>query len=159
MDKSYLLQEVIKHLLAQSENIKESAERARETSVEAPGARQSRSDTTKAEMGWLSRGLASSSAKIGRQVESLQRVDISPADYIREGSLVRLRDKGVVAPEIYFILPVGSGVKVESEKGEKVVVVTSDSPIGAALMGKKKGGICSIHIPSGIREVVIELVE
>lgn len=159
MNKEHVLQEVINHLLAQSETIEESAEKAREASIEAPSARQSRSDTTKAEMSWLSEGLTSSSAKIRKQVESLQKVDISPADYVREGSLARLRDKRVIAPETYFILPVGSGIKVESKEGERVVVVTPDSPIGAALMGRKQGDVCNIQIPSGIREVVIELVE
>lgn len=53
MHKTYLLQEVIAHLLGQSESIKESANKAREASVEAPSARESRSDTTRAEMDWL----------------------------------------------------------------------------------------------------------
>ena len=159
MNKVYLLQEVITHLLAQSESIKESSEKARKASVEAPSAKESRSDTTRAEMSWLSQRLASSSAKIRKQVESLQKADISPADCVREGSLVKLRDKRVIASEAYFILPVGSGIKIASEEGEKIVVVTPDSPIGAALMGRRQGDDCDIQIPSGIREVVIESVE
>lgn len=97
--------------------------------------------------------------KIRKQAESLQKVDIPPVDYVREGSLIQLRDRGVIALETYFILPVGSGIKVESEKGERVTIVTPDSPIGAALIGKKKKDNCNIQTPSGIREVIIEVVE
>jgi transcription elongation GreA/GreB family factor len=68
------------------------------------------------------------------------------------GSLVEVESEG--KRNWYFLLPFGAGVSAVSG-GHKVAVVTLDSPLGRALLGKKAGDLAELPRPGGPKEFEI----
>ncbi|MDP4007395.1 MAG: GreA/GreB family elongation factor [bacterium] len=158
MDKAQLLEQVVISLMEDAEKTSASAQAARQESIDAPGAMQSHSDTTKSQQDWLAQALAASSAETREKIQRIQQLDFSPShEEVREGSIVSLREEGR-DQETYFLLSAGSGIKV-SDGSRQIVVTTPSSPIGVAVLGKTAGDRCEVRAPRGVRHVAIEAVE
>lgn len=71
---------------------------------------------------------------------------------ISSGSLVETESEGKRA--WYFLLPFGAGVSAVSA-GQKVAVVTLDSPLGKVLAGKRAGDLAELPRPGGAKEFEI----
>jgi len=78
--------------------------------------------------------------------------DTGPSDEVRIGSTVIIREEGMDEDEEYKI--VGTAEANPSERK-----ISQKSPIGAALIGKKKGKKFKVETPSGtIKFVVIDIL-
>lgn len=78
--------------------------------------------------------------------------DTGPSDKVRIGSTVIIREEGTDEDEEYKI--VGTAEANPSERK-----ISQKSPIGAALIGKKKGKKFKVETPSGtIKFVVIDIL-
>lgn len=77
------------------------------------------------------------------------------ADKVRHGSVVKIRFTDTKEDKIIKI--VNSFDVVNSDEDDGVLRVSEDSPIGAALIGKKAGGKVTVEAPIG--ELKIKIVE
>ena len=78
--------------------------------------------------------------------------EFGPEDVICPASLVELETNGVRA--FYFIAPQGGGLITRVE-GKPVQVLTPNSPIGEAVMGKKVGDTVEVAMKNHVRQYKI----
>ncbi|WP_423929807.1 GreA/GreB family elongation factor [Candidatus Palauibacter sp.] len=84
---------------------------------------------------------------LARRMSQLGEIDIEhvPTDRVGFGSKVRVRD--VADDEIEcFTLTIGDNIDFDNND------ISMESPIGRALLGKKKGESASVILPAGARE-------
>jgi transcription elongation GreA/GreB family factor len=115
-------------------------------------------DTRALEQSYLARGQAQRVVELQDSLNLLKALDLhafSPESRIALGALVALDDAAEVVH--YFIAPAGGGVRV-SVAGIEVRVVTPQSPIARALLGKCQGEDLELRTPQGVRECSIASV-
>jgi len=115
MTKQELLQRVIETVMQERKKAEESLATTRQAAIDAPGAMQSHSDTTKSQMSRLAEEIERSIEEKNFALRTLQGMAHSglPSDteVIKIGSVVEvLTERG--EREIYFILPVGGGIEI-----------------------------------------------
>jgi transcription elongation GreA/GreB family factor len=92
----------------------------------------------------LARGLAKQFEKLAGQVDDLRT--FKPADYagraIDVGALIETETDGF--NDVFFLLYCGGGTEVEVDDRE-ITVITPESPVGAALLGKREGEVYSFR--------------
>jgi hypothetical protein len=138
LNKNYILKRVIAQIERREETIKNSAERSRDASNNAPGRMESRYDSTKMEHGYLADSLNFARVEIQGGLEILSGFSL-PEDNkkISLGSLVEIQSHDGIKMKV-FILPYGGGETVEEEE-EEITIITPESPIGREIMGKDAG--------------------
>lgn len=107
-------------------------------------------DTRAIEAGYLARGLAGRVETLRDQIRAVALMPargFGPADIIEPGALVTLVDDDG-RRTMYLLAPAGGGEKLASGEGE-VLVLTPQSPLGAALAGKRCGDAVEVALPSG----------
>ncbi len=113
-------------------------------------------DTRGLEASYLARGLAK---RVG-ELKATQGALLSmPTHACKEGGLGALIvvDDEHGAAACYLLAPVAGGVMVEVD-GAKVQVVTPQSPIGRALVGKSAGDDAQAKTPKGALELTVVAV-
>jgi transcription elongation factor GreA len=89
-----------------------------------------------------------------RQVREMLRnaeiLNVEDDGHVKPGMLVTLRYEGDDEPETYLL-------GLREEKGGEHVVLTPDSPLGQALIGRAAGDKVSAAAPAG--EIAVEIVE
>ncbi len=112
-------------------------------------------DTRALEQSYLARGQAQRVVELQGELNQLKALELrafSSATAIALGALVAVDDgKDTVH---YFIAPGGGGLRV-SLKGLEVRVVTPQSPIARALLGKRQGDDLELRTPQGVTECSI----
>ena len=115
-------------------------------------------DTRALEQSYLARGQAQRVVELQgelNQLKALELREFGAATAIALGALVALDDgKDTVH---YFIAPAGGGLRV-SLAGVEVRVVTPQSPIARALLGKREGEDLELRTPQGVTECSIARV-
>jgi len=115
-------------------------------------------DTRALEQSYLARGQAQRVAELQDALNLLKALELrafSAESAIALGALVAL-DEGTETVN-YFIAPAGGGVRVTVGSAE-VRVVTPQSPIARALLGKREGDDLELRTPQGVRECSIASV-
>lgn len=115
-------------------------------------------DTRALEQSYLARGQAQRVVELQEALNLLKALELrvfNGKSPIALGALVALDDDGDVVH--YFIAPAGGGVRV-SVGGAEVRVVTPQSPIARALLGKQEGDDLELRTPQGVRECSIASV-
>ena len=138
MDKVRILEAVLakleEELRVQLKGQASAAEGA--THVEAKA--ESKWDTCGLEQSYLARGLAKQFEMLARQVEELR--SFVPPDCVGKaieiGALAETEMDGICS--LFLLLKCGGGTEIEVE-GREITVITPESPVGAALTGKKQG--------------------
>ena len=115
-------------------------------------------DTRALEQSYLARGQAQRVVELQGELNQLKALEVREftADMaIALGALVAVDDgKDTVH---YFIAPAGGGLRVTSGRVE-VRVVTPQSPIARALLGKREGDDLELRTPQGVTECSIASV-
>ena len=146
MDKKDILKKVIEELEKEVRGLKKSVGTIHKTGVEAPGAMESHSDTTKSQMQNLEAKTNEDLLSKERELETLRRfVPNNSSEKIEIGSLFETEEKG--KKSTLFFLEGGAGIRVL-----ECTVITPRSPLGRAFMGKKKGDKIIVELPAGSRE-------
>lgn len=112
-------------------------------------------DTRALEQSYLARGQAQRVVELQDALNLLKALELrafTAESAIALGALVALDDGGDVVR--YFIAPAGGGVRVTAFDAE-VRVVTPQSPIARALLGKREGDDLELRTPQGVRECSI----
>ncbi len=141
MDKHSLLQTVLREIRSQiSDSELQLAEILRRAN-EAPGAMQSHSDTDKNLYGRQAAGQREAVEAMERGRALTEILVLEPNTNVAIGALVVVEDeKGT---HRYFLLPGGGGITIEDAEGP-IVIVTPQTPLGLALLGKEKGDTVAI---------------
>lgn len=158
MDKRKLVEQVIANLVEQAERSEKSSAAARQASIDAPGAMQSHSDTTRAQQGWLSDSLARMGTKTQRNIRNILQVDLSPSDQVRLGSIATVRNEKSGIRTSYLILPGAAGTIVQTEDNQRVVVVSPEAPMAKGILTRRMGERCAVPAPSGTQFFIIESI-
>jgi transcription elongation GreA/GreB family factor len=157
MTKQKLLQHVVEALTQERRNTERSLEAARSAAIEAPGAMQSHSDTTKSQMSRLSEEMQRSIDEKDLALRALNALMYSGlpsnVEAVKVGSVVEVRD-GRNERAIYFILPAGGGIKVV-DGDRTILVVTPRAPLSVALLGKRRGETVKLQIGPRHRELTV----
>ncbi len=163
MDKQEILQGVIEKIQQEIQDAEQSFESTRNAAIEAPGAMQSHSDTTKFQMGQLAGKIQNSIYEKRLAIKTIQNIidsDLSPdsdIDKIKVGSLVEILNESKIS-EFYYILPVGGGTKITC-KNKIVSVITPQTPLATALIGKQKKDAVKLQTGYMQRELTITNVQ
>jgi hypothetical protein len=142
LSKKDILQKVIISLSESVKKAGQSLSLMNNDINDAPGAMQSHSDTTRFQLTSIVDGLEKSYQEKSKELELLNQFlqtdfNNSKFDISVIGSVVTIKKSNNLL-ENYFIVPGGSGIKVDYN-GKKIVCITPASPLGKAIIGKKKG--------------------
>ena len=138
MNKNDILKAVISALEEELRRQLKGQESAAEGATHAEARAETKWDTCGLEQSYLARGLAKQVEELAAQVEGLR--SFMPADFagkpIGIGALIEAEMDGY--KDLYFLLECGGGTEVEVG-GREVTVITPESPVGDAMMGKQEG--------------------
>jgi transcription elongation GreA/GreB family factor len=115
-------------------------------------------DTRALEQSYLARGQAQRVVELQGQLNQLKALelrDFSKGTAVALGALVALEDDRETV--YYFLAPAGGGVRL-TVAGREVRVVTPQSPIGQALIGKRQGDDLDLRTPQGVSACSIATV-
>ncbi|MEI9949284.1 MAG: GreA/GreB family elongation factor [Pseudomonadota bacterium] len=115
-------------------------------------------DTRALEQSYLARGQAQRVVELHDALNLLKALELrafTVESAIALGALVALDDGADLVH--YFVAPAGGGVRV-SVGGVEVRVITPQSPIARALLGKHEGDDLELSTPQGVRECSIASV-
>ena len=112
------------------------------THVEAKA--ESKWDTCGLEQSYLARGHAKQFEALAMQVEELRafKPPCFSGKAIGAGALVETEMDGETS--LFFLLHCGGGTELEVD-GREITVITPESPVGAALTGKRQGAAYSFR--------------
>jgi transcription elongation GreA/GreB family factor len=157
MDKKTAIKAVIKELERQKTGLETGLRSAERAAVEAPGAMESHSDTTKAQMHTLAANITELIAENDRTMKYLDGLPIDEPEKrneIKEGTLVKIKTEEGNEGN-YFLIPDGSGGISVDIGGESITLITAKTPLGSILLGKKTGETAVLKNKSGERAMKI----
>ena len=158
MNKEALLRMTIEKFRKEQHEMEKRLETVRQAAIDAPGAMQSHSDTTKSQMSRLAEEMAGSIVKKRETIRALESFSLEryeqSTDKVQVGSLVEVESQGDEL-ERYIILPGGAGLELEDEDGINVLAVSPDSPLAGVLLGRRKGSQIKFQVGQKIRELKI----
>jgi transcription elongation GreA/GreB family factor len=138
-DKSAVRDALVHALSGLVSQVSEQARLTREGATHAEAKPENDKDTRALEQSYLARGQAMRAEELAEQAQALRFMDL-PAfradDPISAGALVCLEDDE--GERVLFLAPYGGGIEVEVA-GVHVLVVTAQSPIGRAVLGRASG--------------------
>jgi transcription elongation GreA/GreB family factor len=136
--KSSLLLAVIKEIEERAAKLSDAARVTHEEAVRAPTPMESHSDRTRFEMQTASSHQRAMASKYEAAIKKLKNFSLPPLVPSKAGAGSLITVERNSKESRYFLLPEGNGISVDG--GETTcVVVTPDSPLGKALVGKVVG--------------------
>ncbi len=143
-------------LTAELETIERSAQAAHEAATHEESRSEDSHDTRSIEAGYLAGAQAARAAELKKLLVVFRDLPVrewGPADLISAGALVQAELDG--KPGWFFLVGAGAaGMHIEMA-GQKVQVVTVQSPLGEALVGRRAGESSEIESQKGSTEVDI----
>lgn len=139
MNKTQLIQAIVRSLSAEMELIATAAKSAHDEATHDEARHENQFDTPGLETSVLAEGQVKIAAELRESADafrSLEVHDFAPDEKIAFGALVETESAG--EKSWYFVGPKGGGLEVTHD-GHSVFVITPHSPIGAKLLGRKAG--------------------
>jgi transcription elongation GreA/GreB family factor len=132
---------------------------ARQATLDSPHVMKSKREVAGIEASYLANALAGQIEERQswlRILRSLRLPEAPPRVVL--GSLVGVGPEGGPATRHYLLLPVCGGLEVEAaEGGPPVRVITPETPLARALLGKAAGESVPLHGPPGDPQVLLLL--
>lgn len=122
-------------------------------SIEAPGAMQSHSDTSKFQFGRLADDLFKKLQKLDKVIGLIQQLGTKKTDNIQIGSAVLVDENGKTI--CFYIVPDGAGGQNLIIEDAAIQTISENSIIGNALVNKKSGQTVELLAPAGARRIKI----
>ncbi|GAB4558643.1 MAG: elongation factor GreAB [Haliangiales bacterium] len=160
IDKHALLAEVRARVAADLAAVSSSQRETQAGATHDEAKPESDKDTRAIEASYLARGLAERVASLRTAAAKLQRLQVrafdeDEDDAIALTALVGLADGDDEDDLVrYFVLPAGAGIKLD-HAGEVIRVVTPESPVGQALLGRRCDDEVTVPARGGARSKVI----
>lgn len=136
IEKSAVVRKVREAIAAEMDVLRRSAASAREAATHEQAKPENDKDTRALEASYLAGAQAGRLGALQVADKRLEFLDIRDKELAEPGALVELTADGKRA--CYFLADVAGGTKVDVGSVE-VVVLTPESPLGAALIGKRAG--------------------
>jgi transcription elongation GreA/GreB family factor len=93
------------------------------------------------------------------EVDALARFKPGAMKTIGVGAIVEIEDEDTGEGRTFFLAPVGAGMTLTGPGGDGLLsVVTPQSPIGKAVLGRKVGDVVDITVDGEVREWQISYV-
>lgn len=152
MNKQKLLQCVIETLLQKKKNAEQSLKTTRQAAIEAPGAMQSHSDTTKWQMSRRAEAMERLIFEAQQSLGILKRFIDRPLTTTKGSgyAIVEVKNLDDESMAKYFLLPAGGGNTYEVD-GEEITVLSVDAPMARAFLGAVAGDEVEIKIQGTTR--------
>lgn len=156
MSKTTLVDELVTHLAAALETARAAYAAAIEGATHPEAKAENDKDTRGLEQSYIARGQAQRVAELEAAIADLGRLALrsfGTRDPIATSALVTVDEDGV--QRRYFLAPHGGGTVLSGP----VQVITSASPVGRALAGKRAGDVVELVAGGKTRELEIVAVE
>jgi transcription elongation GreA/GreB family factor len=135
MNKEKLITHILKHLNSELNATMQAAQNAHQAATDDQSVAETQYDTLAIEAGYLAEGQARRVQEIQQAIIKLKNLDIyENANVVRLGALVKL-ENSKSAQHWFFIAPAAGGYKCNID-GHQYTVITPQSPMGMALIGK-----------------------
>jgi len=158
IDKRMILDTLIDQAEAKLEELKAGYGAARDAVLSTPHVMKSKREVFGQESAYLANALGLNIQERENDIRTLRGVRL-PKDPLRAalGCLVGVGSSDEPSEEFYFILPVCGGMEVPIADGFTVRVVTPQTPVAKALLGKSVGD--EVRVPTNpLRGTVIRLL-
>jgi hypothetical protein len=155
MDKRVILKAVLAALEEELRRQLKGQAMAAEGATHAEAKAETKWDTCGLEQSYLARGLAQQFEKLAKDFEDLRgfRPENFSGKAIGVGALIETEMDGF--KDLFFLLDCGGGTEVRVD-GREITVITPESPVGAALLGKSVGDAYSFR--AGASGQVLEVL-
>jgi len=156
MEKKNIIDKIIEKLEKEIEILDEAVGSIHHASVEAPGAMQSHSDTSKFQNKTSEENTILALNTKKQELTAIKNIPVTekPTE-ARIGACVLVDDSGI--EKRFIILPGGAGIEAwDSETFDCYTAITPDSPLGKALVGKREGSIAMAKIGSKEKKLSVE---
>jgi transcription elongation GreA/GreB family factor len=154
--KRTLLASLVAHVETDIATMRKAAYDAAEAATHAEAKPENDKDTRALEASYLAAGQAERVRELETALKvlvGLELRDIGATTPICASAVITLEDDDG-ARTVFFMSPHGGGVRLELE-GTSVQVVTPQSPLGKALLGRVHGDVIELRGKSGLREMTI----
>ncbi|MBS2017756.1 MAG: GreA/GreB family elongation factor [Deltaproteobacteria bacterium] len=158
--KRALLEKLLAHLDAERAATVRAHDDARIAATHAEAKPENDKDTRALEASYLAAGQAARVAELEVAAKVLGTMELrafGASTPIQSTAIVTLEDDDG-AESTFFVAPHGGGVKLEAE-GRAFQVVTPQSPLGQALLGRTQGDVVELRAKGKVREMTILSVE
>ncbi|HEX7453233.1 MAG TPA: GreA/GreB family elongation factor [Polyangiaceae bacterium] len=157
-DKREILKLLLEHVSADLQTMSAAQRAVVDGATHEENKPENDKDTRALEQSYLARGQAQRVVELQSAVNQLKAMelrDFSRGVPIALGALVAVEDDRETVH--YFLAPAGGGLRLPLA-GREVRVVTPQSPIGQALIGKRQGDDLDLRTPQGVNECSIATV-
>ncbi|MDB4940698.1 MAG: Transcription elongation factor [Labilithrix sp.] len=154
--KRALLDALLAHVETEIATMRKAAYDAADAATHAEAKPENDKDTRALEASYLAAGQAARVAELENAVKLLTGMElkeIGDATPICASAVITLEDDAGVT-STFFMSPHGGGAKLEVD-GASVQVVTPQSPLGRALLGRVRGDVIELRAKAKLREMSI----
>jgi transcription elongation GreA/GreB family factor len=158
MDKRELLKKFAGLIAADLATLTQAALAAHEAATHAESKAEDQYDTRGLEASYLAGAQSKRALELEEMLALYQHVDIKAFTKdtpIAATALVQLESEGKAS--FYFLMPKGGGLSVSSE-GKTVQVVTPQSPLGEAILGRHVGDEIEVRVQRAVKDYEIVAV-
>ncbi len=154
--KRTLVAQLLAHVEGEIATMRKAATDAAHAATHEEAKPENDKDTRALEASYLAAGQA---ARVGeletaaKILAGLELRDIGKTTPIQSSAVVTLEEDDDVRT-MFFVSPYGGGVRLDLD-GVSVQVVTPQSPLGKALLGRTHGDVIELRGKSGLREMTI----
>lgn len=158
VQKELFIKKVLEKIDSEIAELENGARSNHKASVDAPGAIQSHSDTSKFQSKVAEENIEQIISKRKSQRAAIEEMKIPDAvNDSGMGTFVLVEDDGI--EKRYAILPGGAGIEIwDGEDLDLYTVITPETSIGKALMGKRPGDKAIFRIGKKEKQIVIKKV-
>jgi transcription elongation GreA/GreB family factor len=161
MDKQFLMSQLAERLRASAEVARRAGEAAAEEARSGATPAEKREDARVAiEYASLARGQAQRAERARADAATLEAFHpqpFAPDAPIGLGAIVEIEDEA--QGRTFFLAPVGAGIELQGPGGDGFLsVVTPQSPIGRAVLGRQVGDSVAVTVQGEEREWTITYV-
>ena len=137
MNKQDIIDLIIIQLQADIQITQQAVLLARDTATHKYCLGSSKYETMSTEASYLAKGQGERLLELQRALAYFKEANIEPKDSIQPISFIRLQDEQGKA-QLYLLASDAGGLKLSNCK-KNIIVITHQSPLGKALMGKQAG--------------------
>ncbi len=161
MDKRMLIEQIAAHLRESADVARRAGKEAASEARDGATPAEKREDARVAlEQGGLARGQSTRAAQAEAQLsllEAFRNAPLKPSKRVALGAIVEVEDES--RGRTFFLAPVGAGMELTGPDGDGFLsVVTPQSPIGRAVVGRSVGDTVEVVVQGEPREWTITFV-
>jgi len=154
--KRAIVAKLVAHVEAEIATMAKAHADARQAATHEEAKPENDKDTRALEASYLAAGQAARVAELelaAKVLSGMELLTFGAATPVQASAIVTLEDEEGEATR-YFFAPHGGGAKLEVD-GETLVVVTPQSPLGTALLGRTQGDVIELRAKGRVRELTV----